>query len=297
MPRSLPILPLALTLVLPLSLKGAEPTAVVKLWPGKAPGETKDIGPAQFVEPKKGQAGVKRLTNVSEPTISLYPAPKDKNTGAAVVVAPGGGYSILAIEHEGTDVCTWLNSVGVNAVLLTYRVPKREMQKPDNLAAVQDAQRAMSLVRSKAAEWDIDPNRVGMLGFSAGGNLTAWSCCHDKREYEAVDPADKLPFRPNFAVLVYPGGLIDKGGELKAEFQVTKQSPPMCFVHASNDSSENSVALYLACKKAGVPAEMHLYAAGGHGFGMRKVPYPCVSWPDRVADWMKARGVLKAGGK
>src|SRR5436190_261400 len=133
-----------LSLSLPLPLLGAEPT-VVKLWPGKAPGETKDIGPEKYQEPKKGQADVKRLTNVSEPTITIYSPPKDKNTGTAVVVAPGGGYSILAIEHEGTQVCEWLNSLGVTAVLLKYRVPKRDGQTPDNLAMIQDAQRAVSL--------------------------------------------------------------------------------------------------------------------------------------------------------
>ena len=285
---------LALTLALTLSARAADPV-VVKLWPGKAPGEAKDMGPEKYQETKPGQADIKRLSNVSEPTISVYPAPKEKATGAAVLVAPGGGYSILAIEHEGTQVCEWLNSVGVTAVLLKYRVPQRGKQTPPNLAAVQDAQRAMSLVRSRAAEWGIDPNRVGMLGFSAGGSLTAWTCCHDKREYEPADDADKLPFKPSFAVLVYPGGVVDKGGALKPEFVVSRETPPMCFVHASNDpiSSENSVALYVALKRAGVPAEMHLYAAGGHGFGMRKDPHPCATWPDRVGGWMQARGYLK----
>lgn len=292
MTRALLLPAFCLSLALPLA--AAEPAAVVKLWPGKAPGEAKDVGPEKNIEPKAGQMEVKRLTNVSEPAISIYPAPKDRNTGAAVVVAPGGGYNILAIEHEGTQVCDWLNGLGVTAVLLKYRVPKREGQTPENLAAVQDAQRAMSIVRSRAAEWGVDPARVGMLGFSAGGNLTAWTCCHGKREYEAADKADEVPFRPAFAVLVYPGGLVDKGGQLKPEFQASKESPPMCFVHASNDpiSSENSVELYRALKKAGVPAEMHLYAAGGHGFGMRKGPDPVSTWPDRVADWMKSRGVL-----
>ena len=290
MSRTLPLLSLALTLALALSAK-AEPV-VVKLWPGKAPGETKDIGPEKLQENKPGDT-TKRLTNVSEPTIAVYPAPKEKNSGCAVIVAPGGGFSILAIEHEGTQTCEWLNSIGVTAVLLKYRVPAREMQMPANLAAVQDGQRAVSLTRSKASEWGIDAKRIGMLGFSAGGNLTAWLCCGDKRLYDAIDDADKLSFRPDFAVLVYAGGLIDKGGELKPEFPVTKQTPPMCLVHATNDASENSVAMYAACKKAGVPVELHLYASGGHGFGMRKIPHPAATWPDRVGDWMTARGYLK----
>lgn len=294
MPRTLPLLSLALTLAVAATARASDPPEATRLWPGKAPGETKAVGPEKLTEPKPGQAGVKRLTDVADPTISVYLPAKDKSNGTAVVVAPGGGYSILAIEHEGTQTCEWLASLGVTAVLLKYRVPAREGQVPANLAPIQDAQRAVSLVRSKAADWNIDPNRVGMLGFSAGGNLTAWSMCHGKREYDKVDAADDLPFRPNFAVLVYPGGLLDKGGALKPEFKVTKDTPPTCLVHASNDNSDQSVTLYTALKKAGVPVEMHLYATGGHGFGMRKGPDPVAAWPDRVGEWMAARGYLTA---
>ncbi|MBA4062940.1 MAG: xylanase [Isosphaera sp.] len=287
-------LSLALALALTLPSKAAEPT-VVKLWPGKAPGETKDLGPEVYPEPKKGQADVKRLTNVSDPTITIYSPAKEKANGTAVVVAPGGGYSILAIEHEGTQVCEWLRDLGVTAVLLKYRVPKRAAQTPDNLAMIQDAQRAVSMVRSRNAELGIDPKRVGMLGFSAGGNLTAWTCLAEKRMYDIPDDKPEPPFRPDFAVLVYPAYLTDKGGALKPEFAVTKDSPPMFFAHSSDDpvTSEGSVALYLALKKNGVPAELHLYATGGHGYGMRKIPHPAATWPDRCADWMKARGLLE----
>lgn len=291
--RSLPLLSLALTLTLALSTKGAEPT-VVKLWPGKAPGETKDIGP-ETLQPNKAGDTIQRLTNVSEPSIAVYPAPKDKATGCAIIVAPGGGYSILAMNHEGTEVCEWLNALGVTAILLKYRVPKREMQMPDNRAAIQDAQRAVSLARSRAKEWNIDPNRIGMLGFSAGGNLTAWACLAQKRYYDSIDDADKQSSRPSFAVLVYPAYLVDKGGELKPEYRATKDSPPMCFVHANDDpvTPLSSVALYSALKKNNVPAELHVYAAGGHGFGMRKSGKPSDTWPDRVGDWLQARGYLK----
>lgn len=287
-------LSLALTLAVALSARAAEPTPV-KLWPGKAPGETKDIGPEQYTEPKKGQADVKRLGNVSEPTITVFAPPADKNTGTAVVVAPGGGYNILAIEHEGTQTCEWLQSLGVTAVLLKYRVPKRAMQAPDNLAQVQDAQRAISLVRSKASELKIDPQRVGMLGFSAGGHLTACTALTTKRLYDAVDDADKLSHVPNFALLVYPAYLTDKGGALKPEFVVTKDSPPMFFAHSTDDgvTSEASVALYSALTKNKVPAELHLYATGGHGYGMRKIPHPAATWPDRAGDWLKTRGLLE----
>lgn len=290
--RSLLLLALAWSLSLPLSLRAAEPT-VVKLWPGKAPGETKDIGP-EGLQPNKPGDTIKRLEKVSEPTIAVYPAPKDTATGCAVIVAPGGGYSILAIEHEGSDVCEWLNKLGVTAVLLKYRVPKREMQMPDNLAAIQDAQRAVSVVRGRATEWGIDPDRIGMLGFSAGGNLTAWACLAEKRYYDPIDAADKLSSRPNFALLIYPAYLVDKGGELRPEYRVTKESPPTFFAHANDDpvTPLSSVMLYSALKKNGVPAELHVYASGGHGFGMRKIPHPAASWPDRAADWLRARGYL-----
>jgi acetyl esterase/lipase len=293
---------LALTLALALSGRAAEPTTH-KLWPGKAPGETKDIGPEKTIEAKNPN-DVKRVSNVSEPTIAIYSPPKDKNTGAAVVVAPGGGYSILAIEHEGTAVCEWLNGLGVTAVLLKYRVPKREKQSPDNLAMVQDAQRAITLVRSMQSELGIDPTRVGMLGFSAGGHLTACTALTKKRMYENVDKADEVfSHEPNFAILIYPAYLTDKEGKLKPEFEVKQDSPPMFFAHSSDDpvTSEGSVALYLALTKNKVPAELHLYASGGHGYGMKKVPHPCSTWPDRAADWMKTRGLLEkarpGGGK
>lgn len=287
-------LPLALTLALTLAAEAVEPVTH-KLWPGKAPGETKDIGPEKLTEPKKGQADVKRLGNVSEPTVTVYAPPKEKANGTAVLVAPGGGYSILAIEHEGTDVCKWLNDLGVTAVLLKYRVPKRDAQTPDNLAMVQDAQRALSLIRGMSKELGIDPTRVGMLGFSAGGHLTVCTALTPKRLYEKVDAADDLGHLPNFCILVYPAYLTDKGGALKPEFVVTKDSPPMFFAHSSDDpvTSEGSAALYLALTKAKVPAELHLYATGGHGYGMRKSANTSSTWPDRAGDWLKTRGLLE----
>ncbi|HXD87675.1 MAG TPA: alpha/beta hydrolase [Urbifossiella sp.] len=276
----------------PLILSAAEPAAL-KLWPGKAPGEVKDIGP-EIVAPPKNANDVKRVANVSEPTLTVYEPASDKANGCAVIVAPGGGYSILAIEHEGTQTCEWLNTLGVTAVLLKYRVPKRAMQMPDNLAAIQDAQRAISVTRQHAKEWGIDANRVGMLGFSAGGNLTAWAALADKRMYEPIDDADKLSHRPNFAMLIYPAYLVDKEGNLKPEYKVAKDSPPMFFAHANDDpvTPLSSAMLYAALKKNGVPAELHIYAAGGHGFGMKKSDRPVSAWPARCGDWLKTRGYL-----
>ncbi len=272
-----------------------KPTVTLDLWPGKAPGEVKDLPPEAYQPMKAGQLDVKRLGNVSKPQITVY-APEKPN-GACVVIAPGGGYSILAIEHEGTDVATWLNKLGVTAVVLKYRVPRREKQSPDNLAQLQDAQRAIGLVRSKAKEWKLDTANIGMLGFSAGGHLTATACTnYEKRLYEAVDDADKVSCRPDFAILVYPAYLAKKDtGDILPSFVVNKRTPPMFFAHASDDpvSSENSVALYRELKKNGVPAELHLYAKGGHGFGMRTDRGPVSEWPKRCEEWLKARGIVK----
>lgn len=287
------LLSLGFILTPALFVRGAEPR-IVKLWPGKAPGETKELPPEGLQKPKNDKDTIKRLANVSEPTIAIY-APEKAN-GAAVIVAPGGGYNILAIEHEGTQVCEWLNSLGVTAVLLKYRVPRRPSQSPDNLAMIQDAQRAISLVRGMQAELKIDSNRVGMIGFSAGGHLTACAALTRKRMYDAVDKVDEtFPHVPNFGLLIYPGGVIDKGGALKPEFEVTKDSPRMFFAHSSDDnvSSENSVALYRALTKNKVPSELHLYASGGHGYGMRKTEHPCATWPNRAADWLQSRGLLE----
>ncbi|QEL20057.1 alpha/beta hydrolase [Limnoglobus roseus] len=272
-----------------------KPTVTLDLWPGKAPGETKDLPPEALNVPKAGQIEVKRLGNVSKPQISVY-QPENPN-GACVVIAPGGGYSILAIEHEGTDVAKWLNSLKVTAVVLKYRVPKREKQSPDNLAMQQDAQRAVGLVRSKAKEWKLDPAKIGMLGFSAGGHLTACLCTNnEKRLYDKVDDADAVSCRPDFAVLVYPAYLVKKDTtDVTDQLPVTKQTPPTFFAHASDDpvSCENSIGFYRALKKNGVPAEMHLFAKGGHGFGMQPNRGPASDWPKLCGDWMKATGIVK----
>jgi len=277
---------------------GDAPTTapVVDVWPGDVPGETGKIGPEKSEQKPKGDKPITLITNVTKPTLTIYRAPKDKDTGAAVVICPGGGYSVLAWDLEGTEVADWLNSIGVTGIVLKYRVPKR----PDTVASappLQDAQRAVSLVRSKAGEWGIDPKRIGILGFSAGGNLTALACTnYDHRTYEAVDDADKISCRPDFGVCVYPAWLVDdKTGQLKPEFHVTSETPQMFFVHAGNDgiTSANSVEMYLALKHANVPAEIHVYPTGGHGFGLRPSKEPCSEWPQRCEAWMRSQGLLK----
>lgn len=280
-------------LLLP-ALMGAEPI-VLDLWPGKAPGETGQIGEEKTVEGKPGQLKTQRITNVTKPTLTVYRPDPKKDTGAAVIVAPGGGYNILAWTHEGEEVAQWLNTQGITGIILKYRVPKRPDQVR-NIPQLQDAQRAISLVRSKATEWKIDPQRIGMLGFSAGGHLTATASLEfGKRVYEPIDAVDRNSPRPDFAILVYPGGLIEKEkGTLAPEIAIAKDTPPLFFAHSSDDpvSPENSVQLYLAARKAGVPVEMHLYASGGHGFGLRPSEHPAATWPARAADWMRSRKIV-----
>ena len=298
----LPALLLAIvgTVALLAPAYAADEPLVINVWPGKAPGETADIGDEK-ADIKPGETKVRSITNVSKPTLTVYRPAKDKDTGVAIVVAPGGGYNVLAWDHEGEQVAAWLNSIGVTGILLKYRVPRRADQPKDQppVGALQDAQRALSIVRSKAKEWNIDPKRIGMLGFSAGGHLTAWaSTNYDKRAYEASDDIDKVSCRPDFAVLIYPGGLIARGkDELSPEIRVTKETPPTFLVHASDDKAENSVMMYQALRKASVPAEMHLYASGGHGFGLRPSPHPCATWPQRCTEWLKDQKVLTESSK
>jgi acetyl esterase/lipase len=293
-------LALLIWLVAPCASLAAEPITV-NLWPAKPPGEAKELPPeADQTKPDdKLIAGrrIIKLGNVSVPQLAVYQPPKEKNTGAAVVICPGGGHHILAWDLEGTEVAEWLNEIGVTAIVLKYRVPFRD---PDKrwLAAVQDAQRAMSLVRSRSDEWDIDPSRLGILGFSAGGEVAGLvSIFGEERQYERVDEADKSPIRPDFAALIYPGNLVDrKSSQLQEYVKITKDCPPMFFVHAYDDgvTALNSLLVAAELKKAGVPAELHLYATGGHGYGLRPVAeHPVTAWPQPCAAWLKTIGVIK----
>jgi gluconolactonase len=291
---------LAFLLLLPLLVRSADPGPALAVWPKGAPGEKGNIGDEKHTT-AKGRDAVVSITNVSTPTLTVYRPAKDKNTGAAVVVAPGGGYTNLAWEHEGTMVGEWLQSIGVTGVVLKYRVPRRADQPKDAppIGALQDAQRAISITRSSAKEWGIDPNRIGMLGFSAGGHLTAWAATNsDRRAYDAIDDTDKASCRPDFAVLIYPGGLVDRANreQLAPEIRVSKDTPPCFFALAYNDNGplDGSLKLIAALKKAGVPAELHVYSAGGHGFGMRAAEKPHATWPKRCEEWMRTEGFLSA---
>jgi len=283
-----------------LRCPASEPVKVMDLWPAGAPGEKGNIGEERDTTKPTDQliAGkpVIRLGNVSKPTLSIYRPPAGTGTGAAVVVFPGGGYHILAMDLEGTEVCDWLNSIGVTGVLLKYRVPKREgLEK--HAAPLQDAQRALGLVREHAKEWGIDPQRVGVLGFSAGGHLAAaLSNNCDSRTYPAVDAADQLSCRPDFQILIYPGGLTkkDEGDKVASEVMPTTNAPPSFIAMAADDPVrvENALFYALALRNAKMPVELHVYPVGGHGYGLRPSKEVVTTWPQRAADWMRSRALL-----
>jgi acetyl esterase/lipase len=268
----------------------------IPLWPAAAPGEKDELGPEQdTTKPKDnliaGRAVI-RLGNVSKPTIKIYPAASSAKPGPAVVVFPGGGYHILAMDLEGTEVCEWLNSIGVTAVLLKYRVPKR--QNMERYAApLQDAQRALGVVRQRARELGVDESRIGVLGFSAGAHLGATLAAQSaKRTYEPIDAADKMNCRPDFLLLIYPGGMVPRDkDELAPEVQVTSNSPPAFIVMTQDDPvrPENALLYALALKKAGVPCELHLYPKGGHGYGLRKSKDLVTGWPALAAAWIQSQ--------
>ena len=266
------------------------------LWPGAAPGEVGTIPP----ESSEVKGGIRRVSNVSSPVLTVFRPEAGKGNGAAVVILPGGGYSILADDHEGDQVAKYLANLGVTGIVVKYRVPRRA-GTPNDVPppqALMDAQRAIGLVRAHADEWGIDPKRVGILGFSAGGHLAAWATAApgEKRTYDAVDAADKLGARPDFAVLIYPAYLTKRGTDaVSPEVEVAPGAPPTFLAMAGDDAITvgGSLAYVGALKKAKVPVELHIYDSGGHGFGMNPTGRPVAAWPDRLADWMRGRGLLK----
>lgn len=274
------------------SFASAEERTVLKLWEGEPPHEKGQFGPEGDQPEQPGQRQVRRIQNVTDPTIEVFPAPADKANGSAMVICPGGGYQILAWDLEGTEVAERFNAEGTTCVVLKYRVPRRPDQEP-HLAPLADVQRAIRLTRQHAEEWKIDPNRVGVLGFSAGGNLAMFAAISGSSSaYPAVDEADKLSARPDFALLIYPAYLTDDKGELRPEIRIDENTPPCFFVHAIDDpvTADSSIQAFRALKKAGVNAELHIYSAGGHGYGLRESDDPVHTWPDAAAAWMKRSG-------
>jgi acetyl esterase/lipase len=280
---------------------GAMVSEPIPLWPKGAPNEKGDVGEEHdTTKPDDGLVSgqrVIRLGNVSKPEITLYRPPKEKDTGTAVVVCPGGGYSILAMDLEGTEICEWFNSIGVTGVLLKYRVPTRPGDDK-HVLPLQDAQRALSLVRFHAQEWNLDPKRIGVLGFSAGAHLTAsLSTTFDRRAYEPVDDADRVSCRPDFSMPIYPAylALKDQDNKIAPDLTVTTNTPPTFLIQAEDDGVrvENSLFYYLALKNAKVPVEMHLYPNGGHGYGLRPSDKLITSWPKRAEEWLRGLGMLQ----
>ena len=315
-PSSKHALGLFVSLLMVCAVNGAEERLVLPIWPGAVPGDYGTIGPERVRAPSEAPTkNAKWITGVTKPTLTIFRPANENNTGAAIVICPGGGYWNLAWDLEGEEVAAWLNTVGVTGLVLKYRVPRRPGQ-PEPLPApgpLLDAQRAVSLLRSRSADWGIDPNRIGILGFSAGGHLAVATATHfDQRAYEPIDEIDKISCRPDFAVAVYPGYLIEQGPAgveinkdvLAPYIRIPKETPPIFLVHASDDlvaGAENSVVMYLALKRANVPAELHVYAQGGHGFGVRKNSLPCSTWTDRCVAWLQSQGMLgtktQAGSK
>jgi acetyl esterase/lipase len=273
----------------------------IPIWPGTVPDARPVAGPEMVRTSQPlvaGEQPVVFVNRVSQPTMTVY-SPTKANTGVAVVVFPGGGYNELAIDLEGTEICDWLTSRGITAVLLKYRVPTRSPEGyGESLPALEDAQRTLGLVRFHATEWQIDPHKIGVIGFSAGGHLvTAMSTHFDKRSYPAVDAADKESCRPDFAIACYPGHLWDGGEDLKLNpnVPVTRHTPPTFLLQAEDDHVDGvgqSLVYYMGLKKAGVPVEMHLYAQGGHGFGLRRTKFPITGWPQLVETWLRTIGII-----
>jgi acetyl esterase/lipase len=278
----------------------------IQIWPGKVP-DAQPVAGAEIAtvdneSPVAGRPWI-YIGKVSQPTLTVY-SPKERSTGAAVVVFPGGGYRILAIDLEGTEVCDWLTSRGITCVLLKYRVPGEGLSPksgayPASPMALEDAQRTLGVVRYHAADWHLDPHKIGVLGFSAGGHLVAAISTNFKRRlYAAVDAADKESCRPDFAVALYPGHMMEHTSTafaLNPYIPVTRQTPPTFLLQAKDDPVDdvrNSLVYYIALKKAGVPVEMHLYAHGGHAFGLRRTKEPITDWPRLVEEWLVTIGIV-----
>jgi len=288
-------IPLALAALLIGGMNAQEKT--IKLFPAGAPGEKAPLVEKHDTTGSKvGGESVLRISNVSTPTITIYDAPEESATGAAVIVCPGGAYNILAYDLEGTEICEWLNDLGITAVLLKYRVPRREgLEK--HTAPLQDLQRAISYVRAHSDDLNIDPDRIGVMGFSAGAHLCAMaSNSYQTHTYPKVDQCDTASCRPSFCVLVYPAYLSGDNFQLAPELKVSAQTPQTMLIQAEGDKNfiNSSLFYFYALKQVGVPAWMHIYHGGVHGYGLRDTGDNVNEWPDRVEDWFRVIGVLDA---
>ena len=282
----------------------------LKVWPDKIPGAIED--PSYKMETITNN-GWTRIDKVSDPTLDFYPAPKEKSNGTAVVICPGGGYAVLAIDHEGAQVAKWFNSMGITAFVLKYRLPSDKIMVDKSIGPLQDAQEAMRIIRRNAKEWNINPDKIGVMGFSAGGHVASTISTH---YYDKVyDVKDSVGARPDFSLLIYPvismeAGITHMGSRenllgknpspeivkrFSNEQQVTKDTPPAFLVCSTDDDVvpiQNSIDYLLALKKAGVHAELHIYESGGHGYGLGRSKDTEITWPDACKKWLEARGFL-----
>lgn len=277
-----------------------EPDRVLELWPGKAPGEnTADAGQPLPTRANENPPAT-RIGSITRPQLELFSAKTSTGNNPAVLIFPGGGYNYVVVDKEGSEVAEWLNSLGVTALVVRYRTKLKDQaaselwQRP-----LQDGQRAVRLVRSNAAELGVDPSKIGVIGFSAGGQAAALVATRSSLPaYSAADAVDQSSCRPDFCMLVYPAYLVDaKGGALSELVTLDKQTPPSFLAHAHDDgvTSLSSVMFYIGLRKIEVPAELHIYQDGGHGYGARPVANSDVAgWNLRAAEWMKRRGLVTA---
>ena len=308
----LKILSFTLVLLLSSSYAAFAQSETLKLWDGPIPGSIDNPEFQQTVDPNNGWV---KMRFVTDPTLDVYPAPRDKATGTAVVVCPGGGYWALAIEHEGSHVAEWLNNIGVTAFVLKYRLPDDSIMKDKSIAPMQDGQKAIRLVRRRAAEWGIDPDRIGIMGFSAGGHLASTlSTRFNEKVYQTIDDTSA---RPDFSLLIYPvismqPGITHEGSRrnllgnqplpetlnaFSNELRVTADTPPAFIIQSQDDYSvpvQNSIAYAQAMIAAKVPCELHIYPTGGHGYGLGRSTNTESTWPEACKKWLETRGLLKA---
>jgi len=297
-----PVLALAVVLLAGPAATAADPL-VVELWPGKPP---RDVG---LSDPETTRVynsplldgPTKLVTNVTRPTLTVYLPPREKNTGTAMLICPGGGYHNLFWELEGEEVAAWLTEHGIAGIILKYRCPRRpgDVKGEPPLGPQLDAQRAVSLVRSRAKEWGIDPKKIGMVGFSAGGHLVlATATRAGVRAYDPLDKVDEASCRPDFGVACYSGYLKAKDkDELGSGLRVAADTPPIFLAHAADDSistPEHSAVMYLALQRAKVPCELHVFASGEHDFGVRRNDKLPASWTGLCLKWLKSRGLWAA---
>ena len=303
--KTLVVIPVAVLAVVLTAVRAGTPE-VIEIWPGNVPDEVGNIGPERVrmspaLDRKKVEVteSTRMITDVTRPTITIVRPAKDRDTGTALLIFPGGGYWDLYWQLEGEEVAAWLNSMGATGIILKYRVPRRpgEPEREPARRPLQDAQRAISLVRSRAGEWGINPRRIGVIGFSAGGHLAiATATRFDERTYPPMDEVDQVSCRPDFAILVYPGYLKARDkDELAPGLHIPAGTPPVFLAHGGEDlisGPEQSVLMYLALKKAGIPAELHVYAGTAHDFGVRPSERPYSTWTGSCADWLRDQEFL-----